>query len=878
MTCFPLDTIEMSKVVGTRGRVASVSNAGSMQTGNLVDGWSPATNSQNGVVLQFGHPSSSLGGKKGNLWKSISKHIKLEFSELITIDNNDKDSLICELEDSAAKAGMEWYNIETVMHELPESWSLAIVNKTEDPIEQSGILKHSEILQRSAMVAVTGIEDSRQHGLALRIAEACRGFIRLDRISIDRKRQTTVAIIQVGPKVKTPAPLAYPSIAKILPKRMEIPPPKGVANDYLHITEKISDNYESWSPKIRISIVIPLYNRREMLGRTLAMISHQTYPLDLIEVVIADDGSNDDPLSMVSEFDEILDIQYVRQKDLGYRLSEVRNLGIRTAKNDYVILLDCDMAPVPTMVEAYARCLEVSTRSLFCGHRRYVDANHIPVSEVKESPRKMLELPDIETTNEKMKRDGHILDWRMPMYRQSDNLRFEKYPFRAVCGGNIGFHKSLFDRVGEFDESFKAWGKEDTEWGFRAWNRGEYIIPLFEACGLHMEPPGGRNETDRELGLEEVMPIFVDRVPVMYRKHEHGVRNSVPLVSIYIPAFNAEDSIVETVNSALSQTFEDIEVCIAVDGSRDGTLKQLEDNFLENPRVRWAVQENQGIGGASNTAVQLCRGVFIGQLDSDDLLLPEAVEIMLEEIQRDTRIGVVYGSFQKETPEGEFLEDGYDWPEYSREKLMHGCIVHHFRMFRARDWWRTTGFATDIKNAVDFDMFLKMSEVTEMKHVREWSYVYRIHEKSTSVSESDIQIRNHFISIQRSLDRRDLSDRWSVEPRDGGDSRQALFKEKKDWDKSRDTTTPFAKMESKLREAAPPIVKKLAKMEANKKPWSIHAFPLERVRERIIAYGSSLGIDPSDERLEEIYACSGGNLWESFDKLESLVESTNRGD
>ena len=82
---------------------------------------------------------------------------------------------------------------------------------------------------------------------------------------------------------------------------MDIPPPKGVANDYLHIAEKISDNYESWSPKIRVSIVIPLYNRREMLGRTLAMISHQTYPLDLIEVVIADDGSNDDPLAMVSE-------------------------------------------------------------------------------------------------------------------------------------------------------------------------------------------------------------------------------------------------------------------------------------------------------------------------------------------------------------------------------------------------------------------------------------------------------------------------------------------------------------------------------------------------------------------------------------------------
>ena len=77
------------------------------------------------------------------------------------------------------------------------------------------------------------------------------------------------------------------------------------------------------------------------------------------------------------------------------------------------------------------------------------------------------------------------------------------------------------------------------------------------------------------------MPIFIDRVPVMYRKPEHGVEHSVPLVSIYIPAYNAEESIVETVNSALEQTIEDLEVCIAIDGSDDGTLRMLEENFLE---------------------------------------------------------------------------------------------------------------------------------------------------------------------------------------------------------------------------------------------------------------------------------------------------------
>ena len=54
----------------------------------------------------------------------------------------------------------------------------------------------------------------------------------------------------------------------------------------------------------------------------------------------------------------------------------------------------------------------------------------------------------------------------------------------------------------------------------------------------------------------------------MYRKVEHGVCHSVPLVSIYIPAYNAEDSIIEAIQSALDQTVEDLEVCIAVDGQK----------------------------------------------------------------------------------------------------------------------------------------------------------------------------------------------------------------------------------------------------------------------------------------------------------------------
>ena len=460
----------MGKTVASRGRIASVSNAGSMVTGVVEPSWSSIASGNNGMILEIGVPEKKFGMNE-DAWKYICSYLGIENTSKQTIDISDKGSIMCPLNETSDKNSntSEWYELGNIEEKLPKTWELLILNRVEKPVSHDGILENVDLIKKSSMLAITGVENPQQHGLALKIAEKCRGFIRLDEIEIGNGKKSTVAIIEPAKDIKTPSPLPYPSIARILPKRLEVADPVGVANDYFHISEIAQSNAHSWEPKISISVVIPLYNRKEMLGRTLAMISHQTYPLNLIEVVVADDGSSDDPLTIIKEFEETLDIQYVRQKDEGYRLSEVRNLGIRSSKNDYIILLDCDMAPIPTMIEAYSRRMELTTRALYCGHRRYVDANHISLDEVRSKPNVMLSLPDIETINEKMKRDGHILDWRMPMYRQTDNLRFEKYPFRAVCGGNIGFHKSLFERAGEFDESFRAWGKEDTEWGFRVW-------------------------------------------------------------------------------------------------------------------------------------------------------------------------------------------------------------------------------------------------------------------------------------------------------------------------------------------------------------------------------------------------------------------------
>ena len=163
-----------------------------------------------------------------------------------------------------------------------------------------------------------------------------------------------------------------------LPDGLVLPEIEGAGNDYSFMEKMLDDNFQP----LPISIVIPVYNRIDMLRRTIAMLTHQSYPLHLLEIIIADDGSDDNPEQLIEEFKEFFDINYVRQKDEGYRLSHVRNLGVRSARYENIIILDCDMAPTPNLVRTYAKWLALDKKVILIGHRRYVDANNIPPQEV----------------------------------------------------------------------------------------------------------------------------------------------------------------------------------------------------------------------------------------------------------------------------------------------------------------------------------------------------------------------------------------------------------------------------------------------------------------------------------------------------------------
>ena len=165
----------------------------------------------------------------------------------------------------------------------------------------------------------------------------------------------------------------------------------------------------------------------------------------------------------------------------------------------------------------------------------------------------------------------------------------------------------------------------------------------------------------------------------------------------------------------------------------------------------------------------MCRGFYIGQLDSDDYLEPDAVEVCLNEFKRDLSLACVYTTNRNVDSQGKLIENGYNWPEFSREKFTTAMICHHFRMFTVRAWNLTGGFNEKISNAVDYDIYLKLSEVGPFKHINKICYNRVLHGNNTSIKKIGAQKNNHFKVINESLKRQGIR-LYAFQPANDDDS------------------------------------------------------------------------------------------------------------
>lgn len=115
-----------------------------------------------------------------------------------------------------------------------------------------------------------------------------------------------------------------------------------------------------------------------------------------------------------------------------------------------------------------------------------------------------------------------------------------------------------------------------------------------------------------------------------------------PLVSVIMPAYNAAAYISEAIQSVLDQTYQNWELLIVNDGSKDDTETKVK--AFEDPRIHYFKQENQGVSAARNLALQNMKGDFFCFLDADDAYPPKSIEARLKVFNESDDIYFVDGT------------------------------------------------------------------------------------------------------------------------------------------------------------------------------------------------------------------------------------------
>lgn len=125
------------------------------------------------------------------------------------------------------------------------------------------------------------------------------------------------------------------------------------------------------------------------------------------------------------------------------------------------------------------------------------------------------------------------------------------------------------------------------------------------------------------------------------------------LVSIIMPAYNAENLISDSINSVLSQTYKNFELIVIDDYSQDQTSQVVENFILKDKRVKLIKNiKNKGVAETRNTGLDQAKGDYVAFLDSDDKWVEDKLEKQLAVLKERNDVDVVYGSYYRFNSDG----------------------------------------------------------------------------------------------------------------------------------------------------------------------------------------------------------------------------------
>lgn len=230
-----------------------------------------------------------------------------------------------------------------------------------------------------------------------------------------------------------------------------------------------------------------------------------------------------------------------------------------------------------------------------------------------------------------------------------------------------------------------------------------------------------------------------------------------PIITLIVTYFNSEAFLRESLQSVLDQSFSSWEVILWNDGSTDNSEDIALDFANKDSRFRSFNSPHVGRVHSLIYSCEFIRGDFVGILDSDDILEPTAFEDILSVFRNRPEIGLVYTNYVTIDRCGSFIGLGSRCQiPFSQKRMLLDFVTFQFRLIRTEIFKKAGGFDGSYPLAMDYDMCLRVTEITEVEHLKKNLYRYRVHPESLSYKRRYEQIQCSYRAVLSAIKRRGL--------------------------------------------------------------------------------------------------------------------------
>jgi len=466
-----------------------------------------------------------------------------------------------------------------------------------------------------------------------------------------------------------------------------------------------------------VSAIISTYNSEKFIGGCLEDLENQTIA-DKLEIIVVNSGSKQDEEAIVREFQEKYDnIVYIKteQKEGVY---SAWNRGVKAARGRFLTNANTDDQHRP-------------------------DALEILSNELMNNPEIALVYGDqicTDTPNATFEKHNAVESHRQPDYTR------ERLLLGCCVGSQPMWRKSLHEEFGYFDEMLDCAG----DWDFWLRISEKYNFKhIPEFLGLYYF-----NQKGIEHG--NMFHSYYERYAVGKRygtpyistfETYHTGRNR--LVSVILPAYNAEKYIRQAIESVLIQNYRHFELVIINDGSTDRTEEII--HSYKDEHIRYFKQANRGLSATHNEGIRQSRGEFLIKVDADDFIAVDFIGRHLNEFYEHRDVDMIYCDDYLVEEDGNPIRI-INRPEYTDRRILvrdlfrSGFPVVPFRTCIRRHVFDKIGlFDETLRIGEDYDMMRRFVKAgLKAHHLKAALYYRRLASESLSRQYSIDKARAHF--------------------------------------------------------------------------------------------------------------------------------------